>query len=511
MSLFSFFTHRKPAARNKDVFRFEPFGVDVNAFRNLVRLSEALNIAVVIFDLETTGLLRDAHIGIVEFAYVRILPDSSIESGRTLVNPNMRIPKSAIRVHAIKNSDVADAPEFDQISEHINTLFRTSLVAGFNIRKFDLEVLSRVASSYQLSPPATYTDLDVRELWMHLSNTTKGTLGNVAAAYGVVATECHSARGDTMTTAHTLDAMIDRHGLDAVIAASKNAMSMSTRPWAGASSQFSVSHSSIQPKAKNSIRDDILTLVQNGRPIPTAAYAHIAAKRGCTVAKVSFEIKALLDEGLLGWSDVVDDSAQNTISAYLDQAIKEAGGATRLKPIKLALDRLIGGDVDYIQLRYALTCFETKHHQDGGRSERASIHRINSPTAKKAAPKNEYEIYAVERWRDLRNKYDDLITALDGGLISGELGVYWSMSGLARRDDKHFVCVDWEPTEAEVCGTERTNSLHFSASLPPKVLRQLSDSYEFTDAEFRAHRHMHKRNEMVAVELGIQVREEPSE
>ena len=75
-------------------------------------------VAFVVFDLETTGLGRDAKI--VELCFVAF--DSNGNQVKKLlrkVNPGMKIPAQASAVHGIYNSDVEDCPMFEDIVQEV--------------------------------------------------------------------------------------------------------------------------------------------------------------------------------------------------------------------------------------------------------------------------------------------------------------------------------------------------------------------------------------------------------
>lgn len=94
-----------------------------------------------IFDLETTGIdvSRDR---IVSMAYVKILPDGSMDcSGDILINPGIPIPLEASRVHGITDEQVAQCPQFHERAEEIYQMFQDCDLGGFNAERFDLPLL----------------------------------------------------------------------------------------------------------------------------------------------------------------------------------------------------------------------------------------------------------------------------------------------------------------------------------------------------------------------------------
>ena len=78
---------------------------------------------------------------IVQFAATKIWPHGKRQSWEFLVNPGFQIPPEASAVHGITDADVATAPTFKEISGEILSIFEDSDIAGFNIKKFDMEIL----------------------------------------------------------------------------------------------------------------------------------------------------------------------------------------------------------------------------------------------------------------------------------------------------------------------------------------------------------------------------------
>jgi len=93
-----------------------------------------------VFDLETTGLII-GHDRIVEIAVLRIRPDGTRTKYQSLVNPEMRIPREATRIHGITNRDVRRAPKFRLVAKKLIRMLKHCDLAGFNINRFDLLIL----------------------------------------------------------------------------------------------------------------------------------------------------------------------------------------------------------------------------------------------------------------------------------------------------------------------------------------------------------------------------------
>ncbi|MEK8023232.1 MAG: 3'-5' exonuclease, partial [Candidatus Hydrogenedentota bacterium] len=95
---------------------------------------------VVFFDLETTGTNRTTD-RIVEIALVRIDVNGSERTFRSLVNPGIPIPEEVSLIHGITNEMVVTAPKFQDITGELITLTDNADLAGFNIARFDIDLL----------------------------------------------------------------------------------------------------------------------------------------------------------------------------------------------------------------------------------------------------------------------------------------------------------------------------------------------------------------------------------
>ena len=92
------------------------------------------------FDLETTGINITSD-RIVEIAILKIFPKGNTKEIKSLVNPEMTIPKQASDIHGITNDKVDSMPTFKKISKEIYSFIKDSDLAGFNSDRFDIPLL----------------------------------------------------------------------------------------------------------------------------------------------------------------------------------------------------------------------------------------------------------------------------------------------------------------------------------------------------------------------------------
>ncbi len=97
---------------------------------------------LVVFDLETTGADRLTD-RIVEIAALRFGPGGALATFEARVNPGVKIPREATRIHGISEADVAGAPAFPEIAHQVLEFFSYADLAGYNVRAFDVPVLLR--------------------------------------------------------------------------------------------------------------------------------------------------------------------------------------------------------------------------------------------------------------------------------------------------------------------------------------------------------------------------------
>jgi DNA polymerase III epsilon subunit-like protein len=99
-------------------------------------------------DLETTGLDIEmdkiVQIGLIRLpARAKGCAFQEYESYNITLNPEMKIPTSALKIHGISNDMVKDKPIFKDIAQEIYDLLKKQFVCGYNIMQFDLPILYR--------------------------------------------------------------------------------------------------------------------------------------------------------------------------------------------------------------------------------------------------------------------------------------------------------------------------------------------------------------------------------
>ncbi|MEO0143441.1 MAG: 3'-5' exonuclease [candidate division WOR-3 bacterium] len=95
----------------------------------------------IILDIETTGI-NPKNDRIIEIAFIE-LNDWKIESEfSTLINPNVKIPEKAYKIHNISEKMLIDAPSFEKISDFLREKLSNSTIFGYKCLKFDLKFIN---------------------------------------------------------------------------------------------------------------------------------------------------------------------------------------------------------------------------------------------------------------------------------------------------------------------------------------------------------------------------------
>jgi len=164
---------------------------------------------LIFFDLETTGI-NVASDRIVEISYLKIDVNGNETSRTYLVNPGMPIPKQSSDIHGIKDEDVKDAPQFNEIAKVLAREFEGCDLAGYNSTKFDIPLLAeeflRAGVDIDLRKRKF---IDVQVIFMKME---PRTLGAALKFYCSKELEnAHSAEADTRATYEVLQAQLDRY------------------------------------------------------------------------------------------------------------------------------------------------------------------------------------------------------------------------------------------------------------------------------------------------------------
>jgi len=166
-------------------------------------LHRKLTNPLVFFDFETTH--KDVALArIVEFAFLKVMPDGSELRLQGLVNPEMDIPAESTAIHGISNDAVKDMPTFKQYAPAIIEFIGGCDLAGFNSNRYDIPILVRELSDANISLDISKIEVvDVRNIH------TRKERRDLSAVYkfytGKDLDDAHSAMIDVMATKMILE------------------------------------------------------------------------------------------------------------------------------------------------------------------------------------------------------------------------------------------------------------------------------------------------------------------
>lgn len=161
------------------------------------------------FDLETTGINISLD-RIVEYAFIKVMPNGEITTKSTRVNPTIPIPIESSVIHGIYDEDVKDKPPFKNLAHDLAKFLEGCDLAGFNIIKFDVPVLVEEFLRCDLDFDISNRKLIDAQRIFHMMEPR-----NLSAAYkfycGKDLEGAHSAEADVMATFEVLKAQIERY------------------------------------------------------------------------------------------------------------------------------------------------------------------------------------------------------------------------------------------------------------------------------------------------------------
>jgi DNA polymerase-3 subunit epsilon len=105
-----------------------------------------------VIDIETTGLSPHNGCKIVEIAAVKIEPSLKLNLKNyfnELINPEMKIPYNAYKVHKINNEMVADASTIGQVLPKLSNFTKDTIIVAHNA-KFDMKFIDFYCKEYNI-------------------------------------------------------------------------------------------------------------------------------------------------------------------------------------------------------------------------------------------------------------------------------------------------------------------------------------------------------------------------
>ena len=164
-------------------------------------------------DFETANRYRSSACSI---AIVMVRNDQIVDNFYSLINPQEEFDYRNIQVHGIHPEDVADAPTFDQVWQHIYPLFdEQHLVAAHNSR-FDVSVLNAALNAYQIKSPHFQVIDTLKTSRTFYPGLPNHKLNTVSENLGVDLKNHHNALADSVACAQILLKTVNDVGIDSV-------------------------------------------------------------------------------------------------------------------------------------------------------------------------------------------------------------------------------------------------------------------------------------------------------
>jgi DNA polymerase III epsilon subunit family exonuclease len=171
-----------------------------------VPLSE-VRFAVV--DVETTGMRARFDDRITEIAIVHVEGARVELAFESLVNPGRPIPRFIEQLTGIRDEDVARAPSFEQIADHVVAALAGRVFVAHNAR-FDWSFVRAEierSQAFEIRMPKLCTVRLTRRLVPELE---RRSLDSVMHYFGLQTDRRHRAAGDALVTAQALQKLIGR-------------------------------------------------------------------------------------------------------------------------------------------------------------------------------------------------------------------------------------------------------------------------------------------------------------
>jgi DNA polymerase III subunit epsilon len=164
---------------------------------------------IVFFDLESTGI-DHAKDRIIEFAFVKVMPDGKREKLVKRLNPGMHIPEEVTKIHGITDEDVKNCPTFKQVAHQIFEWIKGCDFGGYNSSRFDLPLLAEEFLRAGINVDFTErNNIDVQQIFFKMEART------LSAAYRFYCNKdlenAHSAEADILATIEVLEAQLERY------------------------------------------------------------------------------------------------------------------------------------------------------------------------------------------------------------------------------------------------------------------------------------------------------------
>lgn len=138
----------------------------------------------IVFDTETTGFTPASGHRLIEIAAIELIDmEKTGEKFHVYVNPEMKVPEDAVKVHGITTEFLADKPKFAEIHRQFVDFVGDAALVAHNI-SFDMSFINFELGKLQIAP-LTNQRIDTMALAKRRFPGAKANLDNVCRLLGI--------------------------------------------------------------------------------------------------------------------------------------------------------------------------------------------------------------------------------------------------------------------------------------------------------------------------------------
>jgi len=165
------------------------------------------NITFVAFDLETSGFAKSDRI--IEIAAVKFRNRIILESKSWLINPDIRIPEAATKIHGITDEMVAKCPSFRSTFPGFTAFIGHSVLIAHNA-DFDWRFIKAEARRNDFSPPTNSVIDNLKLARKCFPDMEAHDLPTLKQRLGLTEIQSHRALADSITLMKVFQAGLDK-------------------------------------------------------------------------------------------------------------------------------------------------------------------------------------------------------------------------------------------------------------------------------------------------------------
>ncbi|MBN2724892.1 MAG: hypothetical protein JXR95_12540 [Deltaproteobacteria bacterium] len=158
-----------------------------------------------VFDTETCGLWKGSRI--VELGMCLVTSDTIGEVDVIRVNPGVKIPDDATKIHGITDSDVKNSPLIGEVLKKFFGESQNRILVAHNA-PYDEGILSTEAARNAMYAPRFPVIDTLKMSRVLLEQLESYTLGHLSEVFGFPHTKAHTAGSDVIATSHLLHLLL---------------------------------------------------------------------------------------------------------------------------------------------------------------------------------------------------------------------------------------------------------------------------------------------------------------